>query len=234
MSNTNEDIPAFARNAINLASAGLGAKPIFATDEFFAPLERMLSDEPAIFYPEKFDDNGKWMDGWETRRRRSSGHDYAVVQLAAPGTIAGFDVDTAHFTGNYPPACRIEACSTTGKPDEATLWTEVLGLSQLGASSHHYFTCSSKQVWTHVRLHIHPDGGVARLRVYGQSATPASLSLRAGASVHRRGPWGQCPFRKAASSSRKACGCIIRTGAMRTLRSCFWFTAVVIMVAAGT
>jgi allantoicase len=85
MSNTNEDIPAFARNAINLASAGLGAKPIFATDEFFAPLERMLSDEPAIFYPEKFDDNGKWMDGWETRRRRSSGHDYAVVQLAAPG-----------------------------------------------------------------------------------------------------------------------------------------------------
>ncbi|MBZ9601324.1 allantoicase [Phyllobacterium chamaecytisi] len=168
MSNTNEDIPAFARNSINLASAGLGAKPMFATDEFFAPLERMLSDEPAIFYPEKFDDNGKWMDGWETRRRRSSGHDYAVVQLAAPGTIAGFDVDTAHFTGNYPPACRIEACNTTGKPGEATLWTEVLGLSQLGASSHHYFTCSSKQVWTHVRLHIHPDGGVARLRVYGQ------------------------------------------------------------------
>ncbi|HMF67828.1 MAG TPA: allantoicase, partial [Phyllobacterium sp.] len=168
MSNPVQDQPAFARNSINLASAGLGAKPIFATDEFFAPLERMLSDEPAIFYPEKFDDNGKWMDGWETRRRRRSGHDYAIVQLAAPGIISGFDVDTAHFTGNYPPACRIEACNTTGEPGDKTEWIEVLGLSQLGPSAHHYFACASKSVWTHVRLHIHPDGGIARLRVYGQ------------------------------------------------------------------
>ncbi|MBZ9657187.1 allantoicase [Phyllobacterium lublinensis] len=163
-----EELPAFARNSINLASAGLGARPLFATDEFFAPLERMLNDEPAIFYPEKFDDHGKWMDGWETRRRRSNGHDFAIIQLAAPGTIAGFDVDTAHFTGNYPPACRIEACNSTRKPDEATEWTEVLGLSQLGPSAHHYFACASGAVWTHVRLHIHPDGGVARLRVFGQ------------------------------------------------------------------
>ncbi|PSH68889.1 allantoicase [Phyllobacterium brassicacearum] len=174
MSNLVEELPAFARNSINLASAGLGARPLFATDEFFAPLERMLNDAPAVFYPEKFDDHGKWMDGWETRRRRSNGHDYAIIQFAAPGTIAGFDVDTAHFTGNYPPACRIDACNSTSEPDETTKWTEVLGLSQLGPSAHHFFTCASNDVWTHVRLHIHPDGGVARLRVYGQPSLDTS------------------------------------------------------------
>jgi allantoicase len=168
MSHSTDHLPAFARNSINLASAGLGAKPLFATDEFFAPLARMLNDEPAIFYPEKFDDHGKWMDGWETRRRRSSGHDYAIIELAAPGTILGFDVDTAHFTGNYPPACRIEATRSTGMPDETTVWTEVLSLSPLGPSAHHFFGCESSAIWSHVRLHIHPDGGVARLRIYGR------------------------------------------------------------------
>ncbi|RZS79209.1 allantoicase [Phyllobacterium myrsinacearum] len=163
-----DHLPAFARDGINLASAGLGAKPLFATDEFFAPLERMLSDSPAVFIPEKYDDHGKWMDGWETRRRRGSGHDHAVVQLAAPGTIRGFDVDTAHFTGNYPPACRIEATLSPHEPDAATRWTEVLALSPLGPGARHFFACASDAVWSHVRLHIHPDGGVARLRVYGQ------------------------------------------------------------------
>ncbi|MBA8878946.1 allantoicase [Phyllobacterium myrsinacearum] len=183
MSHSTDDLPAFARNSINLASQGLGAKPLFATDEFFAPLARMLNDEPAIFYPEKFDDHGKWMDGWETRRRRSSGHDHAIIELAAPGTILGFDVDTTHFTGNYPPACRIEATNSTGIPDETTVWTQVLDLSPLGPSAHHFFACESTTVWSHVRLHIHPDGGVARLRVYGQpsldtgSANKASLDL---------------------------------------------------------
>ena len=90
MSNLVEELPAFAKNSINLASAGLGARPLFATDEFFAPLERMLNDTPADFLPEKFDDHGKWMDGWETRRRRSNGHDYAIIQFAAPGTICWF------------------------------------------------------------------------------------------------------------------------------------------------
>lgn len=162
-----QTLPAFARNATNLASAGLGAKPVFATDEFFAPLSRMLDDEPAVFYPGRFDDHGKWMDGWETRRRRGTGHDYAIVALAAAGRITGFDVDTSHFTGNYPAACSIEACRAPTGPDTGTEWTELLAMTSLGPSAHHYFACQSEQNFTHVRLRIYPDGGVARLRIYG-------------------------------------------------------------------
>jgi allantoicase len=161
-------LPDFARNAVNLASGGLGAKTLQTTDDFFADVSRMLADEPAVFIPDKYDDHGKWMDGWETRRKRTAGHDYAVVRLAAGGVIRGFDVDTSHFTGNYPPACRIEACVVKGDPGEGTAWTEILPLTPLGPSAHHYLRSSSESVWTHVRLHIYPDGGVARLRVYGE------------------------------------------------------------------
>lgn len=160
--------PRFAETGVNLASAGLGAKPVLATDEFFAPLARMLEDAPAVFYPDRYDDHGKWMDGWETRRRRNGGHDHAVIALATRGRILGFDVDTAHFTGNYPPACRIEACNSDGAPDETTAWREILPMQPLGPSAHHYFACADTGVWSHLRLHIHPDGGIARLRVFGQ------------------------------------------------------------------
>jgi allantoicase len=160
--------PDFARHAVNLASAGLGAKALFATDDFFAEVSRMLADHEAVWIADKYDDNGKWMDGWESRRKRTAGHDYAVVRLAAAGVIRGFDVDTSHFTGNYPPACRIEACNVKGDPGEGTAWTEILPLTPLGASAHHYLASRSESVWSHVRLHIYPDGGVARLRVYGE------------------------------------------------------------------
>lgn len=161
-------LPPFARDAINLASAGLGARGVSATDEFFAPLERMLQDDAAVFIADKYDDHGKWMDGWESRRRRGPGHDHAVVRLAAPGRILGFDVDTAHFTGNYPPACSIEACRSDSDPDDAAAWTQLLPRSPLGPSARHFFDCADHGIWSHVRLHIYPDGGVARLRVYGE------------------------------------------------------------------
>ncbi|MEJ6394493.1 allantoicase [Gymnodinialimonas sp. 2305UL16-5] len=164
----NPDIPLFARTGINLASAGLGAKAIFATNDFFAPLERMLHDSDPIFIEGKFDENGKWMDGWESQRRRDGGHDHAIVRLAAPGRIIGFDVDTSHFTGNYAPAVMIEACSFKGNvPPEDQRWVPVLPHKPLGPSAHHYFSCSVYESWTHLRVHIYPDGGVARLRVYG-------------------------------------------------------------------
>lgn len=162
------DAPAFVRNAINLASATLGAKALYTTDDFFAPVKRMLNDDPAVFIPDKYDDNGKWMDGWESRRRRGPGHDLAVVQLAVPGRILGFDVDTSHFTGNYPPAVAIEGTRVAGDPDANTKWTEILAHNPLGPSAHHFFECGSTDVWSHVRIHIFPDGGVARLRVYGE------------------------------------------------------------------
>ncbi|MCB1490206.1 MAG: allantoicase [Rhodobiaceae bacterium] len=164
----NAELPDFARNGVNLASGGLGAVGVTASDQFFAPLDRMLSDAPAVFYPDRYDDHGKWMDGWETRRRRDGGQDWAIVKLAAPGHIHGFDIDTAHFTGNYPPACRIDACMTAHTPDDRTDWHEILPVSPLGPSAHHYYACSSHQAWSHIRITILPDGGVARLKVYGR------------------------------------------------------------------
>ena len=165
--NLNPDVPLFARTGINLASAGLGARALSTSNEFFGPLERMLEDAEPVFIPGKFDDHGKWMDGWETQRRRDGGHDHGVIKLAAPGRILGFDVDTSHFTGNYAPACMIEAASVQGALTDETAWVQILPHRPLGPSAHHFFQCKSFESWTHLRLHIYPDGGVARLRVYG-------------------------------------------------------------------
>ena len=169
-----EALPSWAAGTVNLASARLGAVGLFSTDEFFAPLSRMLQDHSAVWLLDEYDDNGKWMDGWESRRKRVAGHDYAVVKLAMPGRINGFDVDTHYFTGNYPPFASIEAAhSLDGDPDpnDDSAWTELVAKSPLGASRHHFFENADKdRVWTHLRLHIYPDGGIARLRVYGAAA----------------------------------------------------------------
>lgn len=172
MAHAPDELPAFARGAINLASAGLGAEALYATDDFFAPVGRMLEDGPAIFYPDRYDDNGKWMDGWESRRRRGPGHDWAVVRLAARGRISGFDIDTAHFTGNYPPAARVEGWLGDGHPAEDADWVELAPFTPLGPSAHHFVPCAREGVFSHVRLHIHPDGGVGRFRVYGRPELP--------------------------------------------------------------
>ena len=162
------DVPDFVYDYANLASARLGASVAMVTDDFFADKSRMLQDTPAVFIADKYDDNGKWMDGWETRRRRQGGHDWAVVKLAVPGVIKGLDIDTSHFTGNYPPAASLEGCRSETPPDENAHWMRLLPISPLGPSQHHYFTVHSAEVVNWVRLQIFPDGGVARLRVHGQ------------------------------------------------------------------
>jgi allantoicase len=166
-----DERPAFATGTVNLASARLGARGVFATDEFFAPLSRMLEDNLPAFDPDLYDDNGKYMDGWESRRKRVPGHDFAVVRLAMPGRIHGVDIDTHWFTGNYPPFASLDAAfSPDADPDptDDAAWTEIVAKAPLGSSTHHFFDNPGRDtVWTHVRLHIYPDGGVARLRVYG-------------------------------------------------------------------
>jgi len=161
-------LPTFAENAINLVSPRLGAKAIFATDEFFAPKDWMSDDAPAVFIDDKYDDNGKWMDGWESRRRRNSGHDYCVVELGVKAVIRGVDIDTSHFTGNFPPAAFIEACLSDGVPGDDAVWTEIIPATSLSADEHHYVKCTGPETYNYLRLHILPDGGVARLRVYGE------------------------------------------------------------------
>ncbi|MDE2427107.1 MAG: allantoicase [Burkholderiales bacterium] len=161
--------PDFCRRYPNLADARLGARAIQCSDDFFAEMARMLNPEPAVFVPGKYDTNGKWMDGWESRRKRVNGHDWCVVRLARAGILQGVDIDTSHFTGNYPPAASIEgAFVIQGEPDDTTSWQEVLPSVNLQGNQHHYHAIESTQAFTHLRLHIYPDGGVARLRVYGQ------------------------------------------------------------------
>lgn len=165
----------FGSNLVNLADARLGAEAIFATDDFFAPKERMLNPEPAVFIPGKYDEHGKWMDGWESRRKRTEGHDYCVVKLGLPGSIVGFDIDTSHFTGNYPPATSIEACWIDGVPGHNTEWSEIVPATSLKGNAHHFVPVADERAWTHLRLNIYPDGGVARLRAYGKVAIDWSL-----------------------------------------------------------
>ncbi|MCR9088361.1 MAG: hypothetical protein NXH97_16655 [Rhodobacteraceae bacterium] len=114
----NPDVPLYARTGINLASEGLGARAVSCTNEFFAPLERMLHDSVPEFFADRFDDHGNWMDGWQTQRRRDGGHDDAVVKLAAPRLLLGCNVDKAQFTVNYAPGGKIETVSLplTRKP----------------------------------------------------------------------------------------------------------------------
>ena len=109
---TEETKPDFATDAgaVNLASPRLGANVTEVSDEFFAPRERMLEDAPPVFYPDRYDEHGKWMDGWESRRRRIPGHDHCILRLEAQGIIDGVDINTSHFTGNHPPHASLEGC----------------------------------------------------------------------------------------------------------------------------
>jgi len=162
------DPPVFASRYANLASADFGAKVLSCSDEFFASAQRMLQSSEPVFIVGKFDDHGKWMDGWETQRRRNGGYDSAVIRLGLPGVIKGLDIDTSHFTGNFPPAASVQACKVSGDPDEGTVWTELLPARSLKGNSHHFIDIGDARDWTHLRLNIFPDGGVARFRVYGQ------------------------------------------------------------------
>jgi allantoicase len=158
----------------DLASARVGGRVLAANDEFFAPKSNLLRPELPIFVAGKFTTRGKWMDGWETRRRRTPGHDWCVVKLGMRGIVRGLDVDTSFFTGNYPSHCSIDALDVSLTLTKDTYagaggpWVTILPRSELRGDAHNHFEITnSGGPWTHVRLSIYPDGGVARLRVYG-------------------------------------------------------------------
>lgn len=173
-----KESPAFTK-LTDLAAERLGGKVLFATDDFFAEKENLIKPTRGIFIADKYTDRGKWMDGWESRRKRIAGHDWAVIQLATPGKITGFDIDTNFFLGNHPPHASIEAVNITDTSSLKNLptnetgwenigWKEILQKSNLDAGSQNFFQINSNEIFTHIRLHIYPDGGVARCRVYGE------------------------------------------------------------------
>ncbi len=165
------ELPDFARRHSNLADAALGAEVLACSDEFFAAAERMLQPGAPVFVAGKFDEHGKWMDGWESRRRRDGGRDWAIIRLGVAGHVMGFDIDTTHFSGNQPQAVTIEASRSEADPDADTVWTEILPAHALGEDAHHFVELpEASGPWTHLRLNLLPDGGVARLRAHGQPA----------------------------------------------------------------
>jgi allantoicase len=152
---------------IQLEQPRLGSVVTFATDDFFAAKERLIQPQAPVFIDDKYDDHGKWMEGWESRRKRSPGHDHCVIRLGVPGVIHGVNIDTSFFTGNYPPQASLEACiSDEDCPSDG--WFEILPRTDLAGDSQHFHDIDCDKIVTHLRLHIYPDGGIARLRVFGE------------------------------------------------------------------
>jgi allantoicase len=155
----------------DLASRQLGGGVVGCNDEFFAAADNLVEPAPAVFAPQTFGAKGQVYDGWETRRRREPGHDWAIVRLGAPGIVRGVVIDTAWFTGNYPPYASLDGCTVDGYPSPSELasasWQELLPRSPLSGDTANAFPVAATDRVTHVRLNIFPDGGVARLRVHG-------------------------------------------------------------------
>jgi allantoicase len=171
---------------IDLASSKVGGEALETNDDFFAPMSDMLKPEPAVFIPGKYTDKGKWMDGWESRRKRNIGpgndHDWCIVKLGLPGVIRGVNIDTAHFLGNYPEYAALDACISDGKPTAQADWVEIIPKSRLRGGTENLFPVSSERRWTHVRLRIFPDGGVARLRIHGE-VVPDTRNWKPGSDL---------------------------------------------------
>lgn len=175
----------------DLASRALRGSVVAASDEFFAEKENLIKPGAAVFSPSTFGHKGQVYDGWETRRRRGADgelpaadeHDWVIVRLGAPGLVHAVVVDTAHFTGNFPRACSVDACDAPGYPGPSELaaarWTEIVPRSPLRSDTAHVFEVAgevpNRGRFSHVRLNIFPDGGVARLRVHGQVVPDPAL-----------------------------------------------------------
>src|SRR2546430_11065948 len=163
---------------IDLASARVGGVALLANDEFFAEKENLLKPGRAVFIPDKYTERGKWMDGWESRRRRTPGNDWCVIQLGLRGIVKHVDIDTNHFPGNHPPFASLDALSwhrhpadvlSIHRPEgdatfptdvsaiEGLSWMPILEKSPLNPGSQNLFPITNEQTWTHVRLNIFPD-----------------------------------------------------------------------------
>jgi allantoicase len=174
---------------VDLAQERLGGAAVVTNDDFFASKDNLLKAKEPVFLEGQYTDRGKWMDGWESRRRRTPGHDWCIVRLGVPGVVHGVVVDTAFFKGNFPESCSIDACSLQGNPDAAYLegpevrWFELLARTKLQGDAKNRFATAARQRITHLRLNIFPDGGVARLRAHGVVVPDARWMGRPGAEV---------------------------------------------------
>ena len=176
---------------VDVAAERLGGRALLANDEFFAAKENLLKPGRPVWKDGEYTDRGKWMDGWETRRRRTPGHDWCLIRLGCRSIVEGVVVNTAFFTGNYPPECSIEACALEREPEDLQRfadgngigWKEILPRSPLRGDTENPFPINFREPVTHLRLNIFPDGGVARLRVYGEPLPVPALKAGVAADL---------------------------------------------------
>ncbi len=188
----------------DLVAERLGGRALWASDEFFAPKENLLREGPPALDPDRYTDRGKWMDGWESRRRRGPGHDRVVLQLGAPGILHGVNIDTRHFRGNHPERASVEACeldTETAEPEDYDEWPWMTVVPELplAPDADNLFPVRDRRRWTHLRLNIFPDGGVARFRAHGVAVPtpPAGAALVDLAAVGNGGvalAWSDARF----------------------------------------
>ena len=160
------------RELADLAGERIGGSVLYANDDFFAEKENLIRAAKAVWKEHQYTDRGKWMDGWESRRRRTPGHDFAIIRLGVRGVVRGVVVDTSFFRGNFPESCSIDGASLSPLASVDELleanWRPLLGQTKLKGDSENLFATDGEFAVTHVRLAIFPDGGVARLRVHGE------------------------------------------------------------------
>lgn len=168
MSQTNTDKNPWAARYIDLLNEKYGGQALACSDDFFASKDNLVKNTKPVFIEDKYTSRGKWMDGWESRRRRDGGYDWCILRMGLPGKILAINVETTHFKGNAPASISLEACFAQQDPTDATQWTEILSKTVVNPDSVNLLEIASEQPWTHLRLNIFPDGGVARFRVYGE------------------------------------------------------------------
>jgi allantoicase len=152
---------------VDLASRVLGGSVVAASDESFGFKERLIDPAEPAFVPGMYDLRGEVVDGWETRRHAGRCGDWAIVRLGAAGRVQAVDVDTRFFSGNHPTACRIDGAvlPVTADPTAAGIrWTQLVESTVLKADSHNRLPVHDPRRWTHLRLRLGSDGGVARNR----------------------------------------------------------------------
>ena len=153
---------------VNLASPKMGTKILAFADDFFGEVTRMLNDKDPIFIEDKYDNHGKWMDGWESKRRRDGGNDWAILKLGSSGIISKIEIDTSYFTGNFPPFFSLEGIYSETEPNKDSNWKSLIAKTNLVGDCKNNFELNLKEKFNFVRLQIFPDGGVARIRLFGE------------------------------------------------------------------
>ena len=156
------------KGLVNLASPKMGTKILAFSDDFFGEVTRMLNDKDPIFIEDKYDNHGKWMDGWESKRRRDGGNDWAIIKLGSAGIISKIEIDTSYFTGNFPPFFSLEGIYSETEPDKNSNWKTLIDKTSLIGDCKNNFELNLKETLNFIRLQIFPDGGVARIRLFGE------------------------------------------------------------------